>query len=217
VKKRFWADKQGSVGLLLGVAFPVSVGAAPRTADSAALAATQQVKLANTSDAVVSSIAQSTAQANIGAVQDQLSVDTQILQKRTRVEVTLSDTMQLSWGKIIGMSSVVGKATGTAQLFGPAGKLCMLALDVRQGGTLHLEKNSQVTANDCVVYSNSKDKQGLQADNRAAITASMMWTVCGYAGGKARLNPVRTSDCPSMTDPVPECVGSATQQARLAQ
>jgi hypothetical protein len=200
VKKRFWADKQGSVGLLFGVAFPVSVGAAPRTADSAALAATQQLKLANTSDAVVSSIAQAAARANMGAVQDQLSVDTQIRQKRTRVEGTLSDTMQLSWGKVIGMSSVVGKATGTAQLFGPAGKLCLLALDVRQG--------------DCVVYSNSKDKQGLQADDRAAITASMICTVGGYAGGKARLNPVPTSDCPSMTDPVPEGVGSATQKAR---
>jgi hypothetical protein len=200
VKKRFWADKQGSVGLLFGVAFPVSVGAAPGTADSAALAATQQLKLANTSDAVVSSIAQAAAQANMGAVQDQLSVDTQIRQKRTRVEGTLSDTMQLSWGKVIGMSSVVGKATGTAQLFGPAGKLCLLALDVRQG--------------DCVVYSNSKDKQGLQADDRAAITASMICTVGGYAGGKARLNPVPTSDCPSMTDPVPEGVGSATQKAR---
>ncbi|MEA2840678.1 MAG: hypothetical protein QOF41_2008 [Methylobacteriaceae bacterium] len=230
MKNRFWADKQGSVGLLFGVAFPVLVGAAAvgneythianrrsnlqQAADSAALAAAQQLKLANTSDAVVSSIAQSTAQANMGAVQDQLSVDTQILQKRTQVKVTLSDTMQLSWGKIIGMSSVVVKATATAQLFGPAGKLCMLALDTKQGGTLHLEKNSQVTANDCVVYANSKDKQGLQADDSAAITASMICTAGGYSGGKARLNPIPTTDCPSMTDPLASrprpTVGSCT-------
>jgi hypothetical protein len=94
VKKLFWADKQGSVGLLFGVAFPVSVGAAPRTVDSAALGATQQLKLANTSDAVVSNIAQAAARANMGTVQDQLSVDTQILAVQLRKRVWRSRNMQ---------------------------------------------------------------------------------------------------------------------------
>ncbi|HEU0149554.1 MAG TPA: pilus assembly protein TadG-related protein [Bradyrhizobium sp.] len=228
--KNFWTDRAGSVGLLVGIAFPVLVGAAAigneyshlvvrrsnlqQAADSAALAAAQQLKLANTSDAVVTSIAKSTALANMAAVQDQLSVDTQILQKRTQVQVTLSDTVPLSLGRIIGMNSVAVKATATAQLFGPTGKLCMLALDTKQSGTLHLEKNSQVTANDCVVYSNSRDKQGLQADDSAGITASMICTVGGYKGDKARLNPIPTTDCPSMTDPLASrprpTVGSCT-------
>ena len=51
-------------------------------------------------------VAKSTALANMAAVQDQLSVDTQILQKRTQVQVTLSDTVPLSLGRIIGMNSV---------------------------------------------------------------------------------------------------------------
>ncbi|MEA2860415.1 MAG: hypothetical protein QOC72_2454 [Methylobacteriaceae bacterium] len=230
MRRLFWADNSGSVGLLVGLALPVLVGAVAvgneythvaarrsnlqQAADSAALAAAQQLKLANASDAVVTSIAQTTAQANMSAVPDQIAVDTQILQQRTQVKVTVSDTMSLPLGRIIGMSNVAIKATATAQLYGPTGKLCMLALDAKQAGTLHLEKNSQVTANDCVVYSNSGDKQGLQADDSAAITASMICSVGGYSGSKARLSPMPTTDCPSMTDPLASrprpTVGSCT-------
>jgi hypothetical protein len=155
-----------------------------------------------------------TAQANLTAIQDQVSVDTQILEKRTQVKVTLANTVPLSWGKVLGMSSTAVKATATAQLFGPAGKLCMLALDVKQKDTLHLEKSSTLTAKDCVVYSNSNDKKGLEVEDGATITASMICSVGGYKANKAYLNPMPTTDCPSMSDPLASrprpTVGSCT-------
>ena len=177
--RTFWKNTAGNVGLLFGVALPLVATSAAvavqysqlasrrsalqQAADSGAIAAAQQLKLANASDSVVASVASSTVQANIVTILDPISVQTQVLQKRTGVTVTVSDTVPLSWGKIIGMSNKTIEASSTAQLYGPAGKLCMLSLDMKQGGTLHLQKQAQVTAKDCVIFSNSNDKGGLQA------------------------------------------------------
>ena len=228
--RKFWRDRSASVTVAIAVGLPVLAGAAAigmeyarlstrhsalqQAADSAALAAAQQMKLANTSDSVVVSVAQSAALADIGPTQDQISVDTKIAPKRTQLTVTVADTVPLALGRIIGKSSVDVKATATAQLFGPSGKLCMLALDVKQNGTLHLEKSSQVTAKDCVVYSNSSKNHGLEADDGSTITASLICTVGGYKANKATLNPIPTTDCPSMNDPLASrprpVVGSCT-------
>jgi Flp pilus assembly protein TadG len=173
-----------------------------QAADSAAVAAAQQLKLANNSDSVVASVAASTVQANTASLHDTISVNTQVLQHRAGVTVTVSDTVPLSFGKIIGMNSATVKATSTAQLYGPVGKLCMLALDVSHGGTLHVQKQAKVTAKDCVIYSNSKDKGGLQADSGTAMSASFICSVGGAKTSGATVNPIPTTDCPSMGDPL---------------
>ncbi len=216
--KRFWKNCTGNVTLMAAVALPVLLGGAAvatqysqlltrrselqQAADSGALAAAQQLKLANASDAVVSSVATSAVQANMSAVPDAIVVDTKVLQHRSGVTVSVSDTVPLSWGKILGMTSTTIKATSTAQLYGPAGKLCMLTLDVKQGGALHVQKQAQVTAKDCVIFANSKDKQGLQADAGTAMSASFICSVGGANTQGATVTPMPTTDCPPMTDPL---------------
>jgi Flp pilus assembly protein TadG len=216
--RSFWANRAGNTAVLFAVGLPLvatagAIGtqysqllnrrsALQQAADGAALAAAQQLKLANASDAVVASVAASTVQANMAAVSDPIAVDTRVLQHRTGVTVSVSDTVPLSWGKIIGMSTATVKATATAQLYGPAGKLCMLSLDLKQGGTLHVQKQAQVTAKDCVIYSNSKDKEGLQADSGTAMSASFICSVGGAKTNGATVNPIPTTDCPTMGDPL---------------
>ena len=216
--RSFWTNRAGNTAVLFAVGLPLvatagAIGtqysqlvnrrsALQQAADSAALAAAQQLKLANATDSVVASVAASTVQANMGAVSDPISVDTHVLQQRTGVTVNVSDTVPLSWGKMLGMNAVTVKATATAQLYGPAGKLCMLALDAKQGGTLHVEKQAQITAKECVIYSNSIDKQGLQADSGTTVTASFICSVGGAKVQGATVNPIPTTDCPSMNDPL---------------
>jgi Flp pilus assembly protein TadG len=216
--RSFWADRAGNSAVLFAVGLPVILAAGAvgtqysqlvnrrsalqQAADSAAVAGAQQLKLANNSDSVVASVAASTVQANTASFQDTISVDTQVLQHRTGVTVTVSDTVPLSWGKILGINTATVKATSTAQLYGPAGKLCMLSLDIKQGGTLHVEKQSQITAKDCVIYSNSRDKQGVQADSGTTMTASFICSVGGAKTQGATVSPIPTTDCPSMGDPL---------------
>jgi hypothetical protein len=78
----------------------------------------------------------------------------------------------------------------------------MLSLDVKQGGALHLQKQAQVTAKDCVIFSNSMDKGGLQADAGTGMMASFICSVGGAKTSGAAVNPVPTTDCPSMGDPL---------------
>lgn len=214
----FWKNTAGNVGLVFGIAVPLLATSAAvaiqysqlasrrsalqQAADSGAVAAAQQLKLANASDSVVASVASSTVQANIVNILDPISVNTQVLQHRTGVTVTVSDEVPLPWGKMIGLSKKTLTATSTAQLYGPAGKLCMLALDVKQSDTLHLQKQAQVTAKDCVIFSNSRDKKGLEADSGTAITASFICSVGGIKTTGATVNPIPTTDCPAMGDPL---------------
>ncbi|MBV9065868.1 MAG: hypothetical protein JO004_08900 [Methylobacteriaceae bacterium] len=216
--RRFWADRAANTTVLFAFGLPLLLGGAAvatqygqllnrrsvlqQAADSAALAAAQQLKLANNSDSVIASVAASTAQADTASLHDTIAVDTQVLQHRTGVTVTVSDNVPLAWGKVLGMSKATVKATSTAQLYGPAGKLCMLALDVKQNGTMQVQKQAQITAKDCVIYSNSSDKNGLQADKGTIVTASFICSVGGVKNGGATFNPLPTTDCPSMNDPL---------------
>src|SRR4030088_3056862 len=95
--RKFLKDQSASVTVAIAVGLPVLAGAAAigmeyarlstrhsglqQAADSAALAAAQQMKLANTSDSVVVSVAQSASLADISPTQDEISVDTTIAPK----------------------------------------------------------------------------------------------------------------------------------------
>ncbi len=215
---KFWKDCGGNVALLLGLGLPLLAGSAAiatqysqlaarrselqQAADSAAINAAQNMKLANMSSSAVESVARSTALANLVNINDRIDVATVIGGSDSQVTVTVTDTVPLSWAKIIGRSSATISAHATAVLYGPQGKLCMLALDVKQAGTLHLQKQAQVTAQGCVVYANSKDKGGLQADAGTAISAAVICSVGGAATKGATMNPSVTTDCPSMNDPL---------------
>jgi Flp pilus assembly protein TadG len=114
--RSFWKNTAGNVGLLFGIALPVLATSAAvavqysqlasrrsalqQAADSGAIAAAQQLKLANASDSVVASVASSTVQANVVTISDPISVQTQVLQKRTGVTVTVTDTVPLSWARL---------------------------------------------------------------------------------------------------------------------
>ena len=228
--RSFWKDCTGSIGLLVGLGLPLlAVSAAVATqysqlvnrhsalqqaADSAALSAAQNMKLANVSAATVQSVAAATAMANLANVSDTISVSTQMSNNGNQVKVTLSDNVPLTWGKIIGKSSVSVNASATAQIYGPTGKLCLLALDVQQGDTLHVQNTAQITANNCVIYSNSKDHNGLHAENGTTMSAATICSVGGVNANGAKVNPIPVTDCPSMGDPLSSrprpTVGSCT-------
>ena len=116
--RSFWADRAGNTAVMFAIGLPLILGAGAagtqysqlvnrrsalqQAADSAAVAAAQQLKLANNSDSVVASVAASSVQANTASLHDTISVDTQVLQHRTGVTVTVSDTVPLIHVRILG-------------------------------------------------------------------------------------------------------------------
>jgi hypothetical protein len=93
-------------------------------------------------------------------------------------------------------------ASATARLNGTA-PLCLLALDQKAPGAVHLEQSAMMTATGCMVYSNSKHPAGLQIKDSATLKAGIVCT----AGGKAKtagatVTPEPVTDCPQMEDPL---------------
>jgi hypothetical protein len=92
-------------------------------------------------------------------------------------------------------------ASAVAQVQGSA--VCMIGLDVKAGRTLHLQKKAAITAHNCAIYSNSKNKEGITVEGEAKVTADFICSSGGIKLDKAMsLDPAPVLDCPPMTDPL---------------
>lgn len=214
----FLRDRRGGVALVAGLGLPVllvAVSAATEyawmvhrktqlqsAADAASLAAAQQLRISNTPDSVVQSVAQATADGVAppadGAAR---SVGATVLNRRSAVRVAIAEDVRSVMGQVMTLPTSQIGATATAQISGTA-KLCLLTLDESKGKALNLDKNSRISANGCAVYSNSVDRGGLRADTGAVATASLICSAGGVDNKGAVLTPSPTTDCPSMRDPL---------------
>src|SRR4051812_8222361 len=146
--RRFKRDQRGGVALLFGLALPVlGMGAAAaveyaslarqnaqlqKAADTAAVAATKELTLANTNDSNVASIARSMALSSLAASGSadaaSATVTSEVLNQRTSVRVTLVQPVTNMMGKLLSLPLSELSAKATARLSGST-RLCVLTLD----------------------------------------------------------------------------------------
>ena len=173
-----------------------------RAADSASIAGVNQFKLANADDAAAIRTAQATAQAqarNSSGTTPQ--VRAAVIGSHTGVEVTVSETVPLSFGKLLNMPSIDISVRSTAKLAGTT-RLCLLALDPVAQGAFHLETSARVTATDCSLYSNSVSPAGIEGENAAVAKALSTCTAGGYSGSSTIFTPPPALNCPPLRDPL---------------
>lgn len=234
--RKFVQDARGGVFLILGFLLPVLVLAVAavveygsisyrhsqlqKAADAASLTATQQLRLSNTSDLVVDSVAKgavdSAAPLKEGTTR---SITTKVLEKRTAVEVYVVETVRSVMGKVVTLPTSEISVLSKAKIMGDA-KLCLLTLDPSKGKTLNLDKDSLITATGCAIHSNSADPKGLTAGKGARATAASICSSGGVDNKGASLSPVPVTDCPTIPDPLASkprpstgsCLGSEKPQ-----
>jgi Flp pilus assembly protein TadG len=174
-------------------------------ADSAALAATNELRLAKTGDERVQATAESVARSKLyedataGAEQAAV-VTAEVLNNRSAVRVSIREVVPNPVGRVLSPESRELAATATARIAGTT--LCLLGLDHKSLGVVHLEKNARVTAQGCAIYSNSSDRRGLQGDENASASASLICSAGGFEGRRAQFSPSPTTDCPRVPDPL---------------
>jgi Flp pilus assembly protein TadG len=166
--------------------------------DAAAIASARELQMARADAGKVSAVAQSMVHSGV----PEASVTTQVNAQALSVTVTAQVNYEPKMGAYFWSEAPVVKASATAKLNGTM-PLCLLALDGRAPGTVHLEQSAMMTATGCMVYSNSKHPSGLQAKDNATLKAGL---ICS-AGGKvkthgATLSPEPVTDCPQMDDPL---------------
>jgi Flp pilus assembly protein TadG len=166
--------------------------------DAAAIAAAREMQLARTDQTRIKAV----ADAYIHSRQPNVIVQTVVDFTKFSVNVAAEKAFTPFLSHLIWQGTSVVKANATAKLNGTL-PLCLLALEPKRQAAIHLERNSQVTAPGCMIYSDSRHPSGLQAKDNAVVTAGL---ICS-AGGKvktsgAKITPEPQVDCPPMADPL---------------
>ena len=205
-------DRSGSVAIVFGLVLPVLICAIAASidygllvhrrsqlqnaADAGALAAARELSLARPNSDGVAALARSIILSIVPGSKS-LSVDSRVV--GPSVEVALRETIVRMFGGVLGASTSDLVVRATARV--ATARLCMLALEPEKSNAIDLNKNAKLTALECSVYSNSKDKKGIVAADSSSVDAE---TVCSAGGidGKGRFVRPPITDCPQIVDPL---------------
>ena len=219
--KRLWRDERGTVALILGLALPVVIGGIAAAveynslssrrsqlqiaADSAALAAAREMGLAGVGDQRVASVAEAAALAYLSEGKPEgttASVQAKVGRERTEVSISVAETVASVTGRILSLPSTRIEVSAVARLSGRT-PICMIGLDSSHKGTVTLQKNAQITAPGCALFSNAVHPQSLIGENNAKATAQLICSAGGYRGKKStNFFPEPITDCPVPPDPL---------------
>jgi hypothetical protein len=131
-----------------------------------------------------------------------VAVSTVVNAQSMSVKVVIEKDVAMTVGKVIFGGKMHLSTSATAKVSAKM-PLCLLALDRRAPDSVSLEKSAQMTATNCMVYSNSINDKGLEAKDSAVLTAGLICTAGGkYKGDNAKFLPSPVTDCPVMDNPL---------------
>ncbi len=120
---------------------------------------------------------------------------------KTSVFARAEDRVSLTFGRFVGLGMQTVAAQAKASVVGKM-RLCMLTLDPSAPGAFNLQKNAQVTANGCSLYSNSVSPSGMVGGDNSMAKAETICSSGGYVGLRANFSPTPQDGCPTIQDPL---------------
>ena len=104
--------------------------------------------------------------------------------------------------------------TSTAVAMGGM-NVCVVALETSEGSAVSATTNSDLSAEECSIMSNSSSTQGVVSTGLSEISAGMICSAGGALGLGMNYAPAPTLDCPIYNDPLthrqPPSVGACTE------
>lgn len=215
--RRFRAAKSGSVAIVFSLAAPVVLalaasaveysslsnhkGQLQAAVDAATLAATRELSLSNASEGTVEQVLEAVVAAHMPNAASVPSLQSSI--DRNSMTVTVNATMEvaLTFGSLLGMDSVTIGAHAAGQALGQP-NICVLGLHSSSAETIYLGAHSQLTGNDCAVFSNSTSSSGIRGAGQSLLSSSTTCTAGGFNGGQRNFRPMPFVDCPRFEDPL---------------
>ena len=168
--------------------------------DAAALSAARELHLVTTDQNQVQAAVESALKGNLGPDATNLRIKTKLIDDPLSLSVTATQT-----GEVFFLTSQLdGKISAGAVARVLSGSpLCVLGLDDnKKKAALTLEKNAHLTASNCAVYSNSKNKESIKSEDGAFLEAEFICTAGGKVGSKGNFEPDPVTDCPQVPDPL---------------
>ncbi len=170
--------------------------------DAGTLAGGNALKLAASNPAsIVGLTEQRIRDAAKAPVDQSLRLTITVPEDKTSVFARAEETVRLTFGAFLGYRESKVAAQARANLVGRM-RLCMLTLDSAAPGVFNLQKNAQVTASGCSLYSNSKSPTGMVGGDSALARAQTICSAGGYVGPRANFSPTPQTDCPTIEDPL---------------
>lgn len=223
VVARFGRDRRGATAMtfsLLAVGLIAAAGAAvdyagmantrsrlQSIADAAALAGAKEFRLGNAAETTVVHAARTFARKSMQGSGDPalatsavVSPSVDLTAKTVTVKITAAQPTIVM--QALGPTATEISVTATAKVIGGA-PICVIGLDGKASKTVFLDKNAQLEAPGCSIYSNSTGSSGLEAKDNASVKAAFICTSGGkYGAKKASFTPDPQLDCPVLPDPL---------------
>ncbi len=130
-----------------------------------------------------------------------VTIQVTVAPDKTSVTARAEQSVKLMFGPFVGMRTMAISARAEARIVGKM-RLCMLALDPATVGAFALERNAQVTAYDCALYSNSSNAGGMVGRDNALARAQTICSVGGFRNERANFTPNPQTGCPAIQDPL---------------
>ncbi|WP_422233804.1 TadE/TadG family type IV pilus assembly protein [Methylorubrum rhodinum] len=130
-----------------------------------------------------------------------VSIQVNVAADKTSVTARAEQTVKLMFGPFVGLATMPISAQAKASVVGKM-RLCMLALDPAAAGGFSLQKNAQVTAYDCALYSNSTSGSGMVGREAALARAQTICSAGGFKNDRANFTPNPQTGCPGIQDPL---------------
>ena len=213
-----YRENDGAVAVIFGLAASALIGlvggaidyakvVSARThlqsaVDAGVLAGGNALKLVVSSTESIIGLTTQTIQAEAKASADApVSIQVAVASDKTSVEARAEQLIKLTFGAFVGMASMPVSARARASVVGRM-RLCMLALDPAAAGAFNLERNAQVTAYDCALYSNSTSSSGMVGRDGALARAQTICSAGGFRDDRANFTPNPQTSCPVIQDPL---------------
>lgn len=207
----------GSMAATMAVAAPVLLAAAgaasdmaifslkrselQAAADSAAIAAANELALGKESQSILEATAKSFVDGTIGDDQRSIETSAALNADDSSVTVQVREDWTPFFAKFIGVEVTPVTTTATAALAGES-NLCVLALDKSMKGAVNLDGNATIMAPGCTVYSDSLNSEGVQIRNSGKIISPLVCSAGGIGLKNKSAAPGAQSDCPAIPDPL---------------
>ncbi|WP_029030367.1 pilus assembly protein TadG-related protein [Salinarimonas rosea] len=218
--RRRLADEAGSVAIVFSLAVVPMLAAAglavdatswyaarsslQAAADTAAIAAAREMRLANTPADQLEAGAETAARAALatrGFDAAAARVDATVDSRTHSVRIDIGSPLERVFSRIVTDAFAQVVVTATAKLSGSA-PICVVALDPTGSKALHLEKRAVMEAHRCGVFSNSTHTQALRVDDQAELHAALICSAGGHFGRGTAFVPTPRTECPPIPDPL---------------
>lgn len=221
-------SRSGAVGMLFALAFPALLGAAgvavdyasvsqsrsrlQAAADSAALSLAREMTVGPMTQQRVQEMAALIVNSNLqdgstAAVIGMLDENTRSISIKASLAVKTPLGLLSTLG---GVTTIDASAMARVSPSSLQTKLCMLSLATKQNGGLFLHNGSFIAAPECVLHSNSDNRNAVIIQNSSKITASLLCSRGGIQNLAGSVQATLLTDCPNLNDPLARKIEPST-------